>query len=174
MCPQNQWHKLPRDSWAQKMSPFDHKLLDIRMASSLRETLELTIEEEFSGYPMILLVLGSVLIMLAPMLSQSLVFYYSSAMAAGIILVILIILFQGMKLLPTGQRSSLAFFIYSSLVGIGSFLLRYLPRLFRTLLSEIGISEDVYYPVSGGILLAVYFSHWSLVGLLGCSKTNPN
>uniref|UniRef100_A0A7C9CQH4 Uncharacterized protein n=2 Tax=Opuntia streptacantha TaxID=393608 RepID=A0A7C9CQH4_OPUST len=155
MCPQNQWQNLPKDPWARKISPFDHKLLDIRMASSSRETLEVTIEEEFSAYRMVLLVLGSVLIMLAPMLSESLVFYYSSAMATGIILVILIILFQGMKLLPTGQRSSLALFIYSSVVGIGSFLLRYLPRLFRTMLSEIGISEDMYYPLAIFFLLFI-------------------
>lgn len=79
---------------------------------------------------------------------------------------------QGMKLLPTGRKNSLAIFIYSSAVGIklksltpsfrwkrlfkyncfcqvglGSFFLRYLPGLCRTILMEIGISEDMYYPV---------------------------
>lgn len=83
-----------------------------------------------------------------------------------------------MKLLPTGRKSSLAIFVYSSVVrvkfnaeliylslifiymimihvflmiyqvGLGTFLLRYIPGLVRSLLTEIGISEDMYNPVS--------------------------
>ncbi|KAJ8430285.1 hypothetical protein Cgig2_024717 [Carnegiea gigantea] len=182
MCPQNQWQKLPKDSWAQKMSPFDHKLLDIRMASSLRETLELTIEEgenklEFTMYFWLTRSAFMLTWMLADIPFSFLSFRvlrlsydfastrfsvnYAGAHAQSVLGILLqqchgrwnhtrdtdYPLPGGMKLLPTGQRSSLALFIYSSLVGIGSFLLRYLPRLFRTLLSEIGISEDVYYPV---------------------------
>jgi hypothetical protein len=63
----------------------------------------------------VFLLLGAVLLASASTLSQSLAFYYSSAMAVGIILVVLLVLFQGMKLLPTG-RSSFALFIYSTLV----------------------------------------------------------
>ncbi|MCL7040201.1 hypothetical protein MKW94_006995, partial [Papaver nudicaule] len=54
---------------------------------------------------------------------------------------------QGMKLLPTGRKNSFAIFVYSSLVGMGSFLLRYLPGLLKTVLVEIGVSEDMYNPV---------------------------
>lgn len=36
---------------------------------------------------------------------------------------------------------------FFSQVGLGSFLLRYLPGLLRTILTEIGISEDMYNPV---------------------------
>ncbi|CAL5387433.1 unnamed protein product [Camellia sinensis] len=63
-----------------------------------------------------------------------------SAMAVGITLVTLVVLFQakGMKLLPTGRKNS---------VGLGSFLLRCLPRLLRSVLTEMGISEDMYNPV---------------------------
>ncbi|KAL7264789.1 hypothetical protein ACSBR1_002693 [Camellia fascicularis] len=68
-------------------------------------------------------------------------------MAVWIILVTLVVLFQGMKLLPTGRKNSVAIFVYSSIVGLGSFLLRYLPRLLRSVLTEMGISEDMYNPV---------------------------
>ncbi|KAL7221725.1 hypothetical protein ACSBR1_023633 [Camellia fascicularis] len=73
-------------------------------------------------------------------------------MAVGIILVILVVLFQGMTLLPTGRKNLVAIFVYScivysSIVGLGSFLLRYLPRLLRSILTEMGISEDMYNPV---------------------------
>lgn len=33
-------------------------------------------------------------------------------------------------------------------VGLGSFLLRYIPGLLRSILTEIGVSEDMYNPVS--------------------------
>ncbi|XP_022775097.1 uncharacterized protein LOC111317047 isoform X2 [Durio zibethinus] len=136
MCPQGKWEKLSKGLWVKSMSTFDHKLLDIRITSSSTQTLEVSIEE------------GIVLLSLAPALSQSLVFYYGSAMAVGVILVVLIVLFQGMKLLPTGRKSSLAIFIYSSMVGLGSFLLHYLPRLLHSILSEMGISEDMYNPLA--------------------------
>ncbi|KAL2906508.1 Nuclear envelope integral membrane protein 2 [Bienertia sinuspersici] len=115
---------------------------------------------DFSVYRIVFLVLGTLLITLAPTLSESLVFYYSSAMVVGIILVVLVVLFQGMKLLPTGRGNSLAFLLYSSFslsdfncrfysiqIGVGSFFLSYLPRLLHTMLTEMGVSEDMYNPV---------------------------
>uniref|UniRef100_A0A2P2K0K4 Uncharacterized protein LOC8283377 n=1 Tax=Rhizophora mucronata TaxID=61149 RepID=A0A2P2K0K4_RHIMU len=72
-----------------------------------------------------------------------------------------------MKLLPTGRKNSLAIFIYSSLVGLGSFLLRYLPALFQTVLLEIGISEDMYYPlaiflVAFVVLAGAWMGFWAV------------
>ncbi|KAM4128212.1 hypothetical protein ACJW30_02G149700 [Castanea mollissima] len=148
MCPQGLWEKVVKGSWVRSMSPFDHRILDIRTAGSSLEPFEVSIEEEFYLYRIICLILGIVLMSLASPLSKSLVFYYGGAMSIGVILVILIILFQGMKLLPTGRRNSLAIFMYSSVVGLGSFLLRYLPGLLRTILTEIGISEDMYNPLA--------------------------
>ncbi|KAF8017301.1 hypothetical protein BT93_H2477 [Corymbia citriodora subsp. variegata] len=148
MCPQNQWEKVGKGAWFRPMSPFDHKLLDIRVAGPSSETFEMSIEEEFFLYRVVLLIVGLVLMTFASSLSNSLAFYYSSAMAVGIILVVLMVLFQGMRLLPTGRKNSLAIFIYSSLIGLGSFLLRYLPGLFRSILSEMGISEDMYNPLA--------------------------
>ena len=33
MCPQGKWEKVSNGLWVKSMSPFDHKLLDIRMRS---------------------------------------------------------------------------------------------------------------------------------------------
>jgi len=135
MCPQGEWEKVDKGgSWVRAMSPYAHKFLDIRMAGSSSETLELSIEEGFffhldctlffrsnvssflylaiccfflfltlffcsAGfflYRVIFLILGVVMLSIASSLSKSLVFYYSSAMAIGIILVILVVLFQVM------------------------------------------------------------------------------
>ncbi|KAL6339097.1 hypothetical protein AAG906_024248 [Vitis piasezkii] len=155
MCPQGQWEKLTKGPWVRSMSPFDQKVLDIRMAPSSFQTLDLSIEEEFFLYRIVFLVLGMVMLMLAFFLSKSLVFYYTSAMAIGVLLVILMVLFQGMRLLPTGRKNSLAIFVYSSLVGLGSFFLRYLPGLLHSILVEIGISEDMYNPLATFLLIFV-------------------
>ncbi|KAL2241521.1 UNVERIFIED_CONTAM: hypothetical protein Sindi_0793300 [Sesamum indicum] len=153
MCPKDQWERLTEGLWVKSMSPFDHKILDIRMAASYSESLHVSLDEEFFSYRILFLVLGIVLMSLASWLSQSIVFYYSGAMAIGVFLVILMILFQGMKLLPTGRKSSLAIFLYSFSVGLGSFLLRYVPRLLRSLLLEIGLSEDMYNPLAVFLLV---------------------
>ncbi|KAL3583382.1 hypothetical protein D5086_014443 [Populus alba] len=159
MCPQGEWEKVDKGvSWVRAMSPYAHKFLDIRMVGSSSETLELSLEEGFFLYRVIFLILGVVMLSIASSLSKSLVFYYSSAMAIGIILVILVVLFQGMKLLPTGRKSSLAIFIYSSLVGLGTFLLRYLPGLLHSILMEMGISEDMYYPLAIFLLAFIAFA----------------
>ncbi|CAN8251466.1 unnamed protein product [Cochlearia groenlandica] len=166
MCPASRWEKVSKGSWVQTMSPFDHKILDIRIATSSKVTLELSAVQEFFMYRIVFLILGTVLLALASTLSKSLAFYYSSAMGVGIILVVLLVLFQGMKLLPTG-RSSFALFIYSSVLGLGGFLLRYIPGLFQSLLTEMGIDEEMYTPVAifVGMFLSLagaFFGFWTV------------
>lgn len=123
MCPEGEWEKLSKGSLVRSMSPYSSRLLDIRMPGSSLESLEVSTEEgiffilfmyesslgikkwyflalltwffaEFLLHRIIFLVLGVVMMTLAPSLSKSVAFYYSSAMAVGIILVILIVLFQ--------------------------------------------------------------------------------
>jgi hypothetical protein len=85
-----------------------------------------------------------------------------------------------MELLPTGQKSSHAIFMYSLCVltfsfhfqffihhqkkvhfyfmivvvqvSLGTFLLRYLPGLLHLILMEMGKSEDMHYPASIPVL----------------------
>ncbi|KAF5197955.1 transmembrane protein, partial [Thalictrum thalictroides] len=153
LCPQRQWEKLIQGTWVHSMSPYDTKLLEIRMPGPSLELIEVSLEEEFMLYRVIFLVLGVVMLAMAPCLSKSIVFYYSGAMAVGVILVILMVLFQGMRLLPSGRNNSLAIVIYSSLVGVGSFMLRYVPGLLHSLLVEIGISDDMYTPLVSLLLV---------------------
>ncbi|KAJ4965455.1 hypothetical protein NE237_017304 [Protea cynaroides] len=148
MCTEGEWENLAKGLWARSMSPYMNNILDIRVPGPSFEVLEVSIEEELLLYQAIFLVLGIVLMILAPDLSMSIMFYYSSAMALGAILVILMVLFQGMKLLPTGRKSSLGIFMYSSIVGLGSFLLHYFRGLSHSVLVQIGITEDMHKPVS--------------------------
>ncbi|CAL5370954.1 unnamed protein product [Camellia sinensis] len=117
----------------------DHKLLDVRMVGSSLEILQVSLTEEFFSYRVIFLVLGIINMTLASSLSKSLVFYYSSAMAVGIIPVISDHREQKRRL---GEG------------WVGFFLLRYLPRLLRSVLTEMGISEDMYNPLA--IFLLVF------------------
>lgn len=130
-------------------------------------SIDVSIEQEFMYHRVVLLVLGLVMMAAARALSESVVFYYGSAMTIGIVLVILIILFQGMRLLPTGRKSSLAIVLYSSIVGLAAFLFRHLSALIRLALLEIGISEDMLNPL--GVLLLVclvlagaWFGYWGV------------
>ncbi|XP_022631310.1 uncharacterized protein LOC106778096 isoform X2 [Vigna radiata var. radiata] len=84
MCSHSQWEKVAKGSWTRSMSPFDHKILDIRTAGSTLENFEVSVEE-------------------------------------GIIL---------------------------NQVGFGTFLLRYIPGLVRSVLTELGIDEDMYNPLA--------------------------
>ncbi|WCJ42688.1 hypothetical protein M5689_023481 [Euphorbia peplus] len=153
MCSKGMWKNVGKNPWVQPMSPFDDKILDVRATGPLLESLELSIEGGFSLCRVIFLVIGIVLLLTASTLSKSLAFYYISSMAIGII-VIPMVLFQGVKLLTTGQSNLIAIFMYSFHNGIGSFLLRYVPRLLYSVLEEIGISEDMYYPL--GIFLLAF------------------
>lgn len=152
MCPQGPWGKLSKDSWARTMSPFDHKLLDICISGSSSEALKVSIDEDFSYSRFMFLIFGSALMTIAWALSKSLVFYYSSAMAVGVLLVILMILFQGMKLLPTGRKNSVAMFLYASMLGFGAIIFRDVPRLLHSFFVEMGIGEE-YNPLIIFLLL---------------------
>ncbi|GAB2265082.1 hypothetical protein Dimus_000149 [Dionaea muscipula] len=164
MCPQGQWEKLyskGSNSWVRTMSPFfDHRVLDVRAVDSSSSTalallIDVTIEEEFVVYGPALLIVGMVLMTLAPTLGRSLVFYYGTGMVLGIIALIVVVLFQGRKLLPIRRRLFL-FIFSSSIFGAGTLVPGgggYLSNFLLDLLAKIGISEDLCYPIAIFLLL---------------------
>lgn len=167
MCPEDQWEKLTKGSWVKSMSPFDHKLLDIRIVGPSVGTVEVVLNEEFYVYRVIFLVLGVALLTFASSLSNSLIIYYGGAMTLGVMLVVLVILFQGMRILPSGRKSSLALILYGSIVGVGSFLFSYVPTLLHSLLVEMGIGEDLYSPVAVFlvafvVLIGAWLGFWAV------------
>lgn len=154
-CPQNEWKALEKGLWTGLVSPFETKFIDIRMPGTLFDSLTISVEEEFLQYRLVFLGLGLMMLMLAPVVSKSVPFYYSSAMAFGVILVILIILFQGMKLLPTGRKSTLYVLLYGSIVGLGSVILSYLSGLVHSMLQELGFGDEMFNPVAVFLLVCV-------------------
>ncbi|KAF0921890.1 hypothetical protein E2562_020504 [Oryza meyeriana var. granulata] len=167
-CAASQWHKMPKSGlWVQAISPYDTRIIDFRMPLDPSRSILVSTEEEFLLHRVVFLLLGMVLMAVAHTLSESVVFYYGGAMTIGIFLVILVILFQGMKLLPTGRKSSLAIFMYSSLVGMTTYFLHYLSGLLRSVLVEIGIAEDMHNPLGVFLLVSVilagaWFGYWGV------------
>jgi len=45
MCSHSQWEKVAKGAWTRSVSPFDHKILDIRTAGSTLENFEVSVEE---------------------------------------------------------------------------------------------------------------------------------
>ncbi|XP_078430378.1 transmembrane protein (DUF2215) isoform X2 [Wolffia australiana] len=159
MCRSGEWQKLSKGSWIHATSPFSDKILDVRMNPGLPcSAVEISTEDEFLPHRVVLLIVGVLLMALARLLSESIVFYYGGAMAVGVILVFLMVLFQGMKLLPTGRKSSVAIFLYSSVVGVATFLLHYLSGLLRSALTELGIGEEIHKPLGIFFLLCLFLA----------------
>jgi hypothetical protein len=64
-------------------------------------------------------VIGHLLLLLAPIVSTSLVFYYSSGMMFGVILVAVFIAFQMSRLLPVNRKKAWNALILGSMVSLG-------------------------------------------------------
>ncbi|KAL1210330.1 hypothetical protein V5N11_006664 [Cardamine amara subsp. amara] len=146
MCPHDQWEKISNGSWIQTMSPFDHKILDVRITSSSKVTLKMSTVEEWFMYRILFFILGSILLSSATTLSTSLTFYSISTLVLGIIFLAMILLIQVLKCLPTGQSSS-ALFLHSSVVGFGGFIFRYIPGLYQGLLILMGFDQGIPEPL---------------------------
>lgn len=76
-------------------------------------------------------------------------------MAIGVFLVIIILLFQGMKLLPTGRKNFFYLSIYGSVLGAGTFILHQISTLVNSILVNFGLSEDMHNPVYIFILVGI-------------------
>lgn len=63
--------------------------------------------------------IGHLLLLLAPIVSTSLVFYYSSGMMFGVILVAVFIAFQMSRLLPVNRKKAWNALILGSMVSLG-------------------------------------------------------
>ncbi|THG16556.1 hypothetical protein TEA_028771 [Camellia sinensis var. sinensis] len=113
---------------------------------------------EFQRWRLFCLAFGFVLLLLAPVVSSWVPFYYSSSMAAGVFLAIIILRFQGMKLLPTGRKNVFYLTLYGSVLGAGSFLLHHFSMLVNSILVSFGLSEEMHNPTSNltGLAISVW------------------
>ncbi|XP_010521501.1 PREDICTED: uncharacterized protein LOC104800404, partial [Tarenaya hassleriana] len=147
-CKKDDWKTLHKGLWSTVMSPYDKRYVDVKFSGESSGSVSFSVEEDFQRWRLICLLIGFVLLLMAPIVSSWLPFYYSSSMAVGVFLVILILLFQGMKLLPTGRKNFLYLTLYGSVLGAGSFILHQFSVMVNMILVNFGLSEDMYNPVA--------------------------
>ncbi|KAI3512060.1 hypothetical protein L1887_19224 [Cichorium endivia] len=154
-CEKDDWRFIKKGSWSSIMSPYEQRFVDVKFVGGVSGSVTVTLDEVSQGWRYILLTVGFVLLFLAPIFSTWVPFYYTSSMAIGVFAVVIIILYQGMKLLPTGRKSAFYLSIYSTLLGAGSFLVHYVSEFVNSILANFGLSQELQNPVSIFMLLAI-------------------
>lgn len=154
-CEKDQWKSIQKGKWESMASPYEDKYIDVKFIGDISGTVIVSIKEEFHEWRLICLAVGVILLLAAPLVSSWVPFYYSSSMAIGIMLIIVILLFQAMKLLPTSRKNVFYLTICWSVLGVGSFLLHEFSVLVKPVLMNFGLSEEMLNPVSIFLLVGV-------------------
>ncbi|XAR69893.1 hypothetical protein NMG60_11001650 [Bertholletia excelsa] len=154
-CEKDEWKALHKGLWRSVISPYEDRFLDVKFVGESTISTNVSVEEEFQRWRLFCLAFGFLLLLVAPVVSSWVPFYYSSSMAIGVFLVVIILLFQGMKLLPTGRKNVLYLTIYGSVLGAGSFLLHQFSVLVNSILVSFGLSEEMHNPVAVFLLVGI-------------------
>ncbi|GLT87452.1 hypothetical protein SLE2022_055340 [Rubroshorea leprosula] len=157
-CEKDDWISVQKGLWQSIMSPYDVRYIDVKFIDDVSGTFVVALKEDFQQWRLWCLALGFFLWLLAPIVSKWIPFYYSSSMAIGIFLVIIILLFQGMKLLPAGRKNVFYLTIYGSAFGVGSYLVHYFSMLVNSSLVSLGLSEEMQNPVAVFLLVGIILS----------------
>ncbi|XP_047941333.1 uncharacterized protein LOC125188507 [Salvia hispanica] len=164
-CENGYWDGIHGGIWSTTISPYEDGFIDVKFVDNLFGSVTVSTKLEFHSWRLICLAIGFVLLLLAPIVSSWVPFYYSSSMAIGVCLVVIIVLFQGMKLLPTGRKSALYSTICGLALGAGSFLLNRLSVFVNSVLINFGINQEMHNPVLAFLLVGVVlagaaFGYW--------------
>ncbi|CAL5435623.1 unnamed protein product [Camellia sinensis] len=124
------------------MSPYEDRYVDVKFVDKIAGYVTVTVDKEFQRWRLFCLAFGFVLLLLAPVVSSWVPFYYSSSMAVGVFLVIIILLFQGDEIITNWEEKCLLpHFIW---IGVGSFLLHHISMLVSSILVSLGLSEEMH------------------------------
>ncbi|ESQ28272.1 hypothetical protein EUTSA_v10018456mg [Eutrema salsugineum] len=154
-CEKADWKNLQRGLWSTVMSPYDKQYIDVKFSGESSGSVTISVAEDFQRWRILCFVAGLVVILIAPVVSSWLPFYYTSSMAVGVFLVVLIIIFQVMRLLPTGKKNFMYLAFYGSVVGAGSFILHQFSMMVNMILVNLGLSDDMYNPVAILVLVGI-------------------
>ncbi|XP_028761291.1 uncharacterized protein LOC114719893 [Neltuma alba] len=154
-CDKAEFRSVQKGIWSAVMSPYEKRYIDVRFTDEIPGSVVAALEEDFQQWRLVCLALGFILLLLAPLISSWVPFYYSSSMAIGVFLVIIILLFQGMKLLPTGRKNIFYLAISGSVLGAGSFLVHHFSVFINSILQSFGLSEEMHNPVAVFVLVGI-------------------
>ncbi|VAH96019.1 unnamed protein product [Triticum turgidum subsp. durum] len=93
-CEMGEWQVLQGGMWNAVKSPYVSRYVDVKLTDKKSTVFSLSIQDELQKWRLACLGIGFVLLFLSPIVSKWAPFYYSSSMALGILLVVLIVLFQ--------------------------------------------------------------------------------
>ncbi|KAJ6799847.1 uncharacterized protein M6B38_203870 [Iris pallida] len=153
-----EWRNLKKGQWKTVISPYEKRYIDVKFKDKAISFIQVSAEEEFHRWRLFCLGFGFFLWFLAPTVSNWVPFYYSSSMALGVLLVVLLILFQGMKLLPMGRKSALYLTFYGSMLGIGSYIAHYFSTVVNSILESFGLSDEMHNPVSVFLVVGLFLA----------------
>ncbi|XP_050370528.1 uncharacterized protein LOC126788565 [Argentina anserina] len=155
-CRKDEWKSLDNGLWEAVMSPYDERYIDVKYIGDFLGSSTITVEEVSQQWRLWFLAVGFSLLLLAPSISNWVHFYYSTSMVIGVFMVIIFLLFQGMKLLPFGRKNFLYLVtLYGSVLGIGSYLFNHFSAMVNSILVNFGISEDMHNLISKFLLGAI-------------------
>ncbi|XP_011034290.1 PREDICTED: uncharacterized protein LOC105132460 [Populus euphratica] len=154
-CKEDDWRIVQNGLWTSVMSPYEERYVDVKFIGHTSGSVSIAVDEDLQQWRLMCLAVGFVLLLLAPIVSSWVPFYYSTSMAIGVFLVIIILLFQGMKLLPTGRKNFFYLSIYGSVLGAGTFILHQISTLVNSILVNFGLTEDMHNPVYIFILVGI-------------------
>ncbi|CAL5419535.1 unnamed protein product [Camellia sinensis] len=137
-CEKDEWKAVQKGLWSSVMSPYEDRYVDVKFVGEISGPVTLAVEDVFQRWRLLCLAFGFALLLLAPVVSSWVPFYYSSSMAIGVLLVIIILLFQG--------KNVFYLTLYGSVVGAGSFLLHQLSTFVNSILVNFGLSEEMHNP----------------------------
>ncbi|CAN1312695.1 hypothetical protein LINPERPRIM_LOCUS28723, partial [Linum perenne] len=133
-CGKEDWKSFQNGQWSSLMSPYGERYIDVKAIGEISGRITVQIEEEPHRWRLLCLAVGLVLLFLAPVVSSWVPFYYSSSMAIGIILVIVILLFQ---------------------LGAGTIILHHISELINSILLNFGLDEEMHNPVYIFVLVGI-------------------
>ncbi|KAG6736216.1 hypothetical protein POTOM_061056 [Populus tomentosa] len=154
-CEKDNWMAVQKGLWRTAMSPYEERYVDVKFVGDTSGSVSIAVDEDLQQWRLMCLAAGFVFLLLASIVSSWVPFYYSTSMAIGFFLVIIFLLFQGMKLLPTGRKNFFHLFIYGSVLGAVTFVLHQTSILVNSILVNFGLSEEMHYLVYIFVLVGI-------------------
>ncbi|PHT68725.1 hypothetical protein T459_28212 [Capsicum annuum] len=81
-------------SWNSIISLYEDRILDVEIVGGVSGSITVTIEEDLQRWHLLFLAFGIMLLVMAPIVSSWVLFYYNSLMAIRVCFVIIVLLFQ--------------------------------------------------------------------------------
>ncbi|KDP39654.1 hypothetical protein JCGZ_02674 [Jatropha curcas] len=133
-CEKDEWKAVQKGLWSSVMSPYEERYVDVKFTGEISGSVTIAVQEDSQQWRLLCLAVGFLLLLLAPILSCWVPFYYSTSMTIGVLVVVIIILFQ---------------------LGVSTFVLHHISMLVNSILINFGLSKGMHNPVYVSVLVGI-------------------